>query len=486
MAVISSAPQQPAESARRMPSWVSRAALLLTAIGSDALAVNAALIGAYTWRKALGDLSELTFPENPLTVPLFVVLINVICMFTFLGSGLYTLRRGVSRIDETFKMIVSISLALFGVILANLLLPQPVPLTLTILILCWGSAVAATTLMRLFYRTVLYELRRRGFDQRRVIIVGAREPGQVIADTIQRSPELGYHVQGFVSDTTPVGTLVYGVPVLGRSAALGKVIRAAEADEIIIALSGRSSNEVMDIVALAEDEAVEIKIYPDAFQLIINPDVNVGDLSGLPLLQVKNVALDNPFNRATKRALDISFSSIVLLLLSPVMLLIALLIRLETPGSVFFVQERVGLDGRPFPTIKFRTMRPDAPELGDWTVENDPRVTSLGAFLRRYSLDELPQFINVLRGEMSVVGPRPEQQKWVEAFSKSIPRYVRRHKQKAGITGWAQVNGLRGDTSIEQRTRYDVYYIENWSLLFDIKIIIKTAVGVISGRVSGY
>jgi exopolysaccharide biosynthesis polyprenyl glycosylphosphotransferase len=175
----------------------------------------------------------------------------------------------------------------------------------------------------------------------------------------------------------------------------------------------------------------------------------------------------------------------VLTVASPVMLLIALLIRLESRGPVFFVQERVGLDGEPFPTIKFRTMRADAPNLGNWTTKDDPRVTPLGRFLRRYSLDELPQLINVIRGEMSVVGPRPEQPVWVERFSQSIPRYMRRHKQKAGITGWAQANGLRGDTSVEERTRYDLYYVENWSLLFDIKILIKTLLDVLTGKNRG-
>ena len=255
---------------------------------------------------------------------------------------------------------------------------------------------------------------------------------------------------------------------------------------MIIALSGRSSNDVLDIVALAEDESVEIKLYPDAFQLITNNEVSVGDISGLPLLSVKNVALDNPLNRALKRTLDMIVATLVLTFGSPMMLLIAALIRLDSRGPVFFAQERVGLDGKPFPTIKFRTMRVNAPDLGNWTTKDDPRVTRLGGFLRRYSLDELPQFMNVLRGEMSVVGPRPEQPIWVERFSQSIPRYMRRHKLKAGITGWAQVNGLRGDTSIEERTRYDLYYIDYWSLLFDIKIIIQTALAISKGENRGY
>ena len=488
MAVTSSAPPRPAESASgtRAPAWAVRVLLLLIIVACDAVTINVALIGTYLWRFAAGDLNAYTPPNDPRLVPLMLALINGVFLATFLISGLYTLRRGVSRIDEVFKVVLAVSIGMFGVIIGNYLLPSQVPFTPPVLALCWLVAVVATSTLRLIYRTVLYALRRRGFDIRRVIIVGAREPGQVIAETINRSPELGYRVQGFISDTTPIGTLVQGAPVLGITASLGRVIRAAQADEIIIALSGRSSNEVMDIVALAEDEAVEIKIYPDAFQLIINPEVTVGDVSGLPLLPVKNVALDSPINRALKRGLDIVFSSLVLLVSAPIMLLIAVLVRMESRGPVFFIQERVGLDGRPFPTIKFRTMRSDAPDLSDWTIENDPRVTTIGALLRRYSLDELPQFINVLRGEMSVVGPRPEQLRWVEEFSRNIPRYVRRHKQKAGITGWAQVNGLRGDTSIEERTRYDLYYVENWSLLFDIKIILKTAVGVVTGKLSGY
>jgi Undecaprenyl-phosphate glucose phosphotransferase len=297
---------------------------------------------------------------------------------------------------------------------------------------------------------------------------------------------MGYRVQGYLSDTVPLGEVVDGAPVLGRTTDLGRVIQATRADEVIIAISGRSSNEIFDIVALAEDTLVDIKLYPDAFQLITNNEVSVGDVSGLPLLSVKNVALDNPLNRALKRGLDVAFSALVLTLCSPILLLIAVLIRIDSRGPVFFAQERVGLDGEPFPTIKFRTMRVDAAELGNWTTKDDPRVTRLGAFLRRYSLDELPQFMNVLRGEMSVVGPRPEQPVWVERFSQSIPRYMRRHKQKAGITGWAQVNGLRGDTSIEERTRYDLYYIENWSLLFDLRIMIKTAVAVFRGENNGY
>jgi len=176
-----------------------------------------------------------------------------------------------------------------------------------------------------------------------------------------------------------------------------------------------------------------------------------------------------------KRGVDIVFSSIILLLISPIMLLTAILIKLDSPGPVFFVQERIGLDAKPFKMLKFRSMRADAERLGQWTTKNDPRRTRVGTFLRRTSVDELPQFINVLMGDMSLIGPRPEQPAYVEQFRQSIPRYMERHREKAGITGWAQINGLRGDTSIAERTKYDLWYIENWSLWLDFKIIMRTA-----------
>ena len=491
MAVISSAPRPRAGSASPVRSrpWVTRLLLSLVLMGCDALAVNAAFAGVYWWRLAAGDLDDFTMP-GAATIWLFAGLFNLAFLITFFTSGLYTLKRGASRVDEAFKVAVAVSLATFGAFLIDLLLPQfgrtSIPWSPQILVFGWATATGAVTLLRVCYRSFLYSLRQHGIDTRRVLIVGARDPGRMVCATIRRMPQLGYRVQGFLSDSVPVGTLVDGVPVLGRTAALGRVIRATRADEVIIALSGRPSNEVLDIVALAEDEAVEIKLYPDAFQLITNNEVSIGDISGLPLIGVKNVALDNPLNRALKRALDLGLSIVIMTLFSPVMLLIAVLVKMDSPGPVFFIQERVGLDGKPFPMIKFRGMRQDAERLGNWTTKNDPRVTGLGAFLRRYSLDELPQFMNVIRGEMSIVGPRPEQPVWVELFSQSIPRYVRRHKQKAGITGWAQVNGLRGDTSIEERTRYDLYYIENWSLLFDLRIIIKTIVAIFKGESNGY
>jgi len=493
LAAISSAPRSrvaPGKTMRRR-SWVVRTLLILALIACDSLALNGAFVGVYLWAvRADAEFAASLATVGSTTWLITLLIMNVSMAVAFVGSSLYSLRRGVSRVDEFFKVVVAVSLGTFATLIVNAMQPQfgrdPLPWNEQVLVSGWIGAVAGVVALRWAHRSVLTALRRRGIDVRRVIIVGTRDPGRVVLNTIRRQPEMGYHVVGFISNSTPVGTLVEGVPVLGKPAALGRVIRAAQADEVIIAVSGRTPAEVLDLVTLAEDESVEIKLYPDAFQLITNNDISIGDVSSLPLISIRNVALDSPINRALKRTLDLVVAILVLTLSSPVMLLIALLIKFESRGPVFFVQERVGLDGKPFPTFKFRTMRIDAPLIGNWTTKDDPRVTTLGRFLRRYSLDELPQFINVIRGEMSVVGPRPEQPVWVERFSQSIPRYMRRHKQKAGITGWAQVNGLRGDTSIEERTRYDLYYVENWSLLFDIKIIIKTVVDILSGKNRGY
>ncbi|NJN15218.1 MAG: undecaprenyl-phosphate glucose phosphotransferase [Oscillochloris sp.] len=450
------------------------------------LAINGGFIGAFVAQLDAMQAAGVRLPAEPIVFIRFVLLYNLIAVAIFTFNGLYAMRRGASRVDEAFKVFSAVSLVTVITLLINTMLPEfgseDVPLARDVLVWAWGSALAGCVFLRAVYRSAVGWLRSRGIDTRRVLIVGAREPGQLVWNTIRRHPGLGYRVQGFLSDTTPIGSDIAGLPVLGCTTQISRVVRATHADEVIIALSGRSSADLVEIIAHAEDEAVAIKVYPDTFQLITNNDVSIGDLSALPLVSVKNAALDNPWNRALKRGLDLIVTTGLLLVGAPIMTLIALAIRLESRGPVFFLQERVGMDNQPFWMIKFRTMRVDAEELGTWTTQNDPRVTRVGRLLRRTSLDELPQLINVLIGDMSLVGPRPEQTRWVEQFSQQIPRYMRRHKEKAGLTGWAQVNGLRGDTSIEERTRYDLYYVENWSLLFDIKIILRTIANFLTGK----
>jgi exopolysaccharide biosynthesis polyprenyl glycosylphosphotransferase len=224
---------------------------------------------------------------------------------------------------------------------------------------------------------------------------------------------------------------------------------------------------------------VDIKVYPDIFAYMAG-DMNVDDLGGTPLLTVRDIALRG-WKLSLKRGLDVFGSLAGLVLLSPFMLLTALVTWFQDRGPVFYTQERMGLDGRPFPMIKFRTMRVGADKMADWTVEDDPRVTPIGRFMRRTNWDEIPQLMNVLLGHMSLVGPRPEQPQYVQEFRQHIPRYMERHREKAGMTGWAQIHGLRGDTSIGQRTRYDLWYVENWSLWLDIKIIFRTIYQSVTG-----
>jgi exopolysaccharide biosynthesis polyprenyl glycosylphosphotransferase len=261
---------------------------------------------------------------------------------------------------------------------------------------------------------------------------------------------------------------------LGRIGALPALIDEHSIDEVIIALPEASHEEILTIISLCEPGKVNIKVYPDVFQ-IIAAQVSIGDLGGLPLLTVRDIALRG-WRLTLKRAVDLLGSAVGLILLSPLMVLVAALIKLDSRGPVFYGQVRMGLDAKPFWTIKFRSMRADAEaETGPvWAIKDDPRRTRLGTLIRHFSIDELPQLINVLVGEMSLVGPRPERPVFVEQFKQSIPRYMDRHREKAGLTGWAQVNGLRGDTSISERTKYDLWYIENWSLLLDFKIILKT------------
>ena len=272
-----------------------------------------------------------------------------------------------------------------------------------------------------------------------------------------------------------------GLPVFGTVDELPRIIESQGIDEVIIGLPEATHQELVGIVSQCEREKVSIRVFPDVFQIMAS-EVTISDLGGLPLLTIRDVALRG-WKLTLKRAVDIAFSGLFLLFTSPIMMLTALAIKLDSPGPVFFSQERMGLDAKPFKMLKFRSMRADAERNGPgWTTKNDPRRTRVGAFIRKVSIDEFPQFINVLMGDMSLVGPRAEQPAYVEQFRKSIPRYMERHREKAGITGWAQVNGLRGDTSIAERTKYDLWYIENWSLWLDFKIILRTAFGAFTSK----
>jgi len=399
----------------------------------------------------------------------------------FVLSRLYLYRRGSSRIDEVYNIFAAssvgivLSVAVTSFVLKSLDYPR------LMIVYSWLFTIILVSTGRLVIRLTQSALRARGVGIERVVIIGAGRVGQRLLETIKGSPQLGYRVVGFIDNDASIRA-VDGVPVLGTAEDIPRVLKETQASEVLVALPHAPHEEILNIVGLCEPAHVNVRVFPDLFHIIAS-EVSINDLNGIPLVSVRDVALRG-WRLAVKRLIDVMVSSIVLVLFSPFMMLTALLIKLDSPGSVFYLQERVGLDGRPFLMIKFRSMRADAEqETGPvWASRNDPRRTRLGRILRRLSLDEFPQFINVLLGDMSIVGPRPERPVFVEQFRKQIPRYMERHKEKAGITGWAQVNGLRGDSSIEERTRYDLWYVENWSLLLDFKIMLRTAIEVVRGR----
>jgi Undecaprenyl-phosphate glucose phosphotransferase len=400
------------------------------------------------------------------------------------SSQLYHLVRAVSKIDEFYAVFGAASIGTMMSVAVSTLLFKSFEFDFprVLIIYAWLLTILLVTLGRWLYRALQVRLQIRGVGRDRALIVGTGDIGQLVLDKIKNSPYLGYEVVGFVSKNGHGElTELSGRPVLGRSDDLPQLIDQYQIDEVIIALPEAAHDEILDLISKCSKADLSIKVFPDVFQIIAN-QVSIDDLGGLPLLSIRDVRLRG-WRVTVKRLMDVTISAIGLVLLSPFMFLLAILIKLESPGPVFYVQERMGLDARPFLMLKFRSMRQDAEANGPgWTRQNDPRRTRLGTILRKLNVDEFPQLINVLLGDMSVVGPRPERPVYVEQFQRTIPRYMERHKEKAGMTGWAQVNGLRGDTSIVERTKYDLWYIENWSVLLDLKIIIRTVFRAVGDR----
>jgi exopolysaccharide biosynthesis polyprenyl glycosylphosphotransferase len=443
---------------------------LLVAI--DILMVSVAFVFSYSLRLWTQHLSPADV--GPLPDYAGILLIQILTLITiFFFSKLYHRQRAQSHIDEFYTIFIAVSVGtIMSVAFNSFILRNGPEYSRRMIVFNWALTIVLVTLGRLLYARLMWVLQSRGVGQARVLIVGTGETGRMILHAIQRSPGLGYEVAGMVSQDSQRQDL--GVPVLGNTDELPSVIRAHNIDEVIIALPEAPSDVILPIISDCHRARVATKVYPSVFQLITS-DLSIGHLGGLPLLTVRDTVLRG-WRLTLKRTMDVVVTGVGLVLLAPFMLLMAVVIKLDSPGRAFYTQERMGLDEKPFQMIKFRSMSEGAEdETGPvWAVKEDPRRTRLGALIRRYSLDELPQLINVFIGEMSLVGPRPERPVFVEQFKQIVPRYVERHQEKAGMTGWAQVNGLRGDTSIVERTKYDLYYIENWSILFDMKILIKT------------
>jgi exopolysaccharide biosynthesis polyprenyl glycosylphosphotransferase len=415
-----------------------------------------------------------------------MMVIQVVTMLIlFFFSRLYDVKRSMPRLDEFYRIFAATSIGTIVTIAVTTFVFKNSTLELdfprAMVIYAWTLTVVLVTISRSLLVVLRNRLRKRGKWSDRLLIVGTGDVGRMILQKIRQMPRLGYQVVGFIDGESPSGEEIMGVPVLGGVEDIPGLIDEYEIEEVIIGRPELNHQELLTIISRCERGQVGIKIFPDLFQIIAT-ELSIGDLGGLPLLTVRDVALRG-WKLTLKRAVDLLGSAVGLVVLSPILMLMALVIKLDSRGPVFYAQERMGLDAKPFWCLKFRSMRTDAEKDGPgWTTEGDPRVTRLGRFLRRVSLDELPQLINVFVGDMSLVGPRPERPVYVEQFRHSIPRYMDRHREKAGMTGWAQVNGLRGDTSIAERTKYDLWYIENWSLWLDFKIILRTFFGIFGDR----
>jgi Undecaprenyl-phosphate glucose phosphotransferase len=409
--------------------------------------------------------------------------VAVLTPLAFQLQGIYRLRRGRSRVDDFFAVLVgSILAVVFGVV--STLYFQAYYASdaerargaYQVSQIVWGLFlvlnVAFTYTSREAIRELLEHRWRAGIGLKRILIAGAGDLGRMVADRMLQHRELGYHVVGFIDDRAGGDHIGYrGLPLLGTLAEVTEVASAERVDHLYVALPIEEHSKLLQVMEHTSRECIDVKVVPDLLQFIALR-ASLEDLDGLPVINMNDVPLQG-VNAWVKRTLDIVLSLAAMVLLAIPFAIIAAVVKRTSPGSIFYRQERMGLDGRAFTVYKFRSMYEDAEgETGPiWARDDDPRATPIGRWLRRFDLDELPQFWNVLKGEMSIVGPRPERPFFVQQFKHRIPQYMLRHKVKAGITGWAQVNGWRGNTSLEKRIEYDLYYIENWSISLDLKII---------------
>lgn len=399
-------------------------------------------------------------------VPLYVVL--------YYFFNMYAPKRATRRKYEIFAILKAntVGLVLFMTLLYVI---NQLDISRFVLGTFYIINIILTTLCRTMIRNVLYFFRKKGYNLKYILLVGYSSAAEEYISRIIANPQWGYVIRGILDDTIPSGTVYKGVKVVGRIENIKYILPENKLDEIAITLALKDYEHLEGIVDLCEKSGVHTKFIPD-YNSLVPSHPYTEDLMGLPVINIRYVPLTNTLNSIMKRTMDIIGSSFAIILSSPIMLVSALMIRATSEGPIIFKQERVGLHNKVFKMYKFRTMevQKQTSEEHAWTVKDDPRVTKIGKFLRKTSLDELPQLFNILMGEMSMVGPRPERPQFVEKFKEEIPRYMIKHQVRPGLTGWAQVNGYRGDTSIRKRIEYDLYYIENWSLALDFKILFLT------------
>ncbi len=435
----------------------------------DILMVNLSFILAYFIR------FELPAPKGiPDIAPYIRALVFAAIVFAlvFRYLGFYRPRRGrPSRLDEFYSVMIGSSLATI-ILVGGTFFYRGFEYSRGVILIGLALSIMLVGTSRTVLAAVEERLRDKGIGAIPALVVGAGSIGRMIDERIRNHPGLGYRVLGFLreDEDTPRA----GLNVLGECSDIGRVLVERRPEMVFIAVSSGTQERIMGLVNECRRVGVDFRVVSPLFELITSP-VKVEEIDGIPVFGLREESLHG-WGKFVKRSADLVVSFLGLFLMCPLMLLLAVIIKLTSRGPVFFRQERTGCGGKSFNICKFRSMSVGAEsESGPvWTRNDDPRCTRVGAWLRRFSLDELPQLWCVLKGDMSLIGPRPERPVFVEEFSRKIPRYAERHKVRPGLTGWAQVNGLRGNTAIEERTRLDLYYIDNWSLLSDIRILIRT------------
>ncbi|MEO3945600.1 undecaprenyl-phosphate glucose phosphotransferase [Gorillibacterium sp. CAU 1737] len=455
---------------RRYQSWLSQLYALC-----DVLVIQVFFIAAW-WLKF-----ESPWKEMDGYLPMgryyqWVLLYSGLILLTGTFLHFYSPKRKKTFAYETWKTL-QIHLIGFLLMVALMFVYKEIDISREFLAIFLTLNIFGTCLYRLWVKFFLRSMRRKGYNKQFVLILGAGSLGRRFYKNLQQQPELGFEVVGFLDDFVMEHEAPYGdyKPILGKTTELADILERVIVDEVVIALPLHAYTKYGALINACEKAGVRTMIIPDFFTYLpARPSFD--NFAGIPLINVRDIPLDSLGNRFLKRAFDLVFAIFAITLTAPVMLIIAIGIKLTSRGTIIFKQERVGYNRRTFWMYKFRSMRVSDSGNGnqEWTVKNDPRRTRFGSFLRRTSLDELPQFFNVLLGHMSVVGPRPERPYFVEQFKEEVPKYMVKHHVRPGMTGWAQSNGLRGDTSIPDRISYDIYYMENWSFFFDLRIIVQT------------
>lgn len=414
--------------------------------------------------------SNIYFAALIVIVPLFLILYTIF--------GLYRVNRTFGIFAEFTRILEA---NILGLLIINTILfvgsKNPYFSNFSrIMIFTFGVFnVILEFVARNFVRFLLRIFRRKGFNQKHILLVGYSDAAFKFIDKINKNPGWGYHIFGIVDDNHKIDSDYRNIKVIDRINNLKTLIDSNDFDEVIITLGLNEYDKLKYVVSTCEKSGIHTKFIPDYGTIIPTKPVTE-DFDGMPVINIRAVPLQSLFNRFIKRLIDIIGSIFGIILFSPVFIFLSIAIKLTSKGPIIFKQERVGLHNKVFTMFKFRSMieQNDEEEKKAWTVKNDPRTTKIGAVIRKISFDELPQFFNVLFGDMSLVGPRPERKQFVEEFKETIPRYMIKHQVRPGMTGWAQINGLRGDTDIEKRIQYDIWYIENWTLGLDIKILLLT------------